>query len=69
MKGEITALRRGIFITATRIRGRVGAVFRFMQGWITAPAVPKQASEVERLNDPRRAELKNIPPAGLGGSM
>jgi hypothetical protein len=69
MKDEIIALRRDAFNAATRIRGRVLAMLCFIRGWITAPSMPKPASEAERLNDPRRPELKNIPPAGLGGSM
>jgi hypothetical protein len=69
MKAEIIAPRKGTFNAATRIRDRMLATFRFLRGWITAPSVPRPASEAERLNDPRRPELKNIPPAGLGGSM
>jgi hypothetical protein len=52
-----------------RITGWVERVLHFLRGWITAPSVPKPVSERERPNDPRRPELNNIPPAGLGGSM
>ena len=54
---------------AARIGKRVQRVSQFALGWITAPSVPKLASELERPNDPRRPELRNVPPAGLGGSM
>jgi hypothetical protein len=53
----------------TRIEGRLQRIFHFLRGWITAPSVPKPASELERINDPRRPELKNIPPAGMGGAL
>jgi hypothetical protein len=68
MKAEIIALLRGALNAATRVRGRVLAMLCFIRGWIAAP-MPRPSSEAERLNDPRRPELKNIPPAGLGGSM
>ena len=69
MKDEIATLRRDAFSAATRIKGRVLAMLCFIRGWIAAPSVPRPASEAERLHDPRRPELRNIPPAGLGGSM
>ena len=52
-----------------RIIDKARSTLHFLKGWITAPAVAKPISEQGRSNDPRRPELKNIPPAGLGGSM
>jgi hypothetical protein len=53
----------------TRITDALRRKIRFLQGWITAPSLSKPTSEMERMNDPRRPELKNVPPAGMGGSM
>jgi len=53
----------------TRITDGLRRKIRYLKGWITAPSLPKPASEMEPMNDPRRPELKNIPPGGMGGSM
>jgi hypothetical protein len=52
-----------------RAADRVWRALYFLRGWIAAPSVPRPTSETGRINDPRRAELRNIPPAGMGGSM
>lgn len=52
-----------------RIANNLRRTLRFLRGWITAPSVPKTSSEMGRPHDPRRPELRNVPPSGLGGAM